>query len=176
MNFSTDVSIGKNIFLFILFSLAIFYLYFNVVVSSIDEYKAVGDKIKKYDKVLMKTQQDFDYYYKNLNVLKSSNRRILKATINEYTALEIGKYLQSNFSTFDIRNTAQSQIEDKYKFISLDIKVKTASINNFYRFMQQINSSNNIIKIAFPVELKSTGKTIDIRFKLKVYTFKRFLL
>jgi hypothetical protein len=37
-----------------------------------------------------------------------------------------------------------------------------------------MNSSYNIIKVAFPVELVSQGDNIEIRFKLKIYTFRGF--
>ena len=88
--------------------------------------------------------------------------------------MEVGKYLQSNFANFDIQDTQESVAKDNFKFVELDIKTTTKSIVNFYRFMQQMNSSQNIIKVAFPVKLKSQGDNIEIRFKLKIYTFRGF--
>jgi cell division protein FtsL len=168
------VSIGKNIFFLIIFIIIVFVLYFNVVVISIEKYKEVGNEIKKYNKIVVKTKKEHDYYENRLRALKSANRKILRATLNEYTALEVGKYLQSNFVNFDIQDTQESITKSNFKFVELDIKTTTKSIINFYRFLQQMNSSYNIIKVAFPVELVSQGDNIEIRFKLKIYTFRGF--
>ena len=170
----STVSIGKNVFFLVVFLVVIFIIYFKVIVPSIDVYSEVGREIKKYNKVVMKTKKEHDYYEDRLRALKSANRRMLRATINQYTALEVGKYLQSNFVTFDIQDTQESVTTDKFRFVELDIKTTTKSINNFYRFLQQMNSSQNIIKVAFPVHLKSQGDNIEIRFRLKIYTFRSF--
>jgi len=170
----STVSIGKNVFFLFTFLFIIFLIYFKVIVVSINEYIEIGKKIKQYNKVVAKTKKEYDYYDNRLRALKSANRRMLRATISQYTALEVGKYLQSNFVTFDIQDTQESVAKDNFRFVELDIKTKTKSIINFYRFLEQMNSSQNIIKVAFPVHLESLGDNIEIRFRLKIYTFRRF--
>ena len=171
-----EVSILKNVLFLIIFIGLILVMYFNVIMVSINEYKDMGENIKRHNRIVKKAQKEHDYHNNILSTLKSSNRKLLKATINQYTAFEVGKYLGSNFSYFDIQNTTEATLEDNFKYIELDIKVTTKSIKNFYRFMQQINSSSNIIKVDFPLQLKAVNKNIEIRFKLKIYTFKRLEL
>lgn len=168
------VSIGKNVVFLLIFMAVILILYFKVVSVSIDEYKAIGTDIKRYNKILIKTKKEHDYYEARLRLLKSANRKILRASISEYTALEIGKHLQSNFVNFDIQDTQEAISKNNFKFVELDIKTTTKSIVNFYRFLQQMNSSQNVIKVSFPVKLQSQGDSIEIRFKLKIYTFRGF--
>lgn len=168
------VSIGKNVLFLFVFMFTILIIYFKVILVSMEEYKEIGGEIKGYNKILVKTKKEHDYYDNRLRLIKSANRKILRATISEYTALEIGKHLQSNFANFDIQDTQESVAKDNFKFVELNIKTTTKSIINFYRFLQQMNSSQNIIKIAFPVQLKSQGDNIEIRFKLKIYTFRGF--
>ncbi len=168
------VSIGKNVVYLLIFIAVIVSSYFKIVMVSIEKYTEIGKEIKQYNRTVRKTKKEHDYYENRLRSLKSTNRRMLRATINQYTALEVGKYLQSNFATFDIQDTQESIAKDNFRAVELDIKTTTKSIVNFYRFLEQMNSSHNIIKVAFPVHLKSQGEKIEIRFKLKIYTFKKF--
>jgi len=173
---SQEVNVSKNIFLLFIFSITTYITYFNVVAVSIKEYKKTGEELKKYSLVVNKAQNTYDITHNHLVKFKKQNKKILKASINEYTALEIGKYLQANFLTFDIKSNKESTLKSEFRFIELDISVITDSVSNFYRFMEQINSSRNIIKLSFPLKFNSKGKSIDIRFKLKIYTFNRFTL
>ena len=75
------------------------------------------------------------------------------------------------FTTFDIKESSDFTLKDTYRYIDLRIESKTTLPKNFYTFIDELKSLNNIIELIYPIEFKAQNNYLYINFNLRIYTF-----
>jgi len=170
-NFSREVNLSKNIYLFITFIVLVLYIFFNVISVNLKKYKNTNTKIKKIKSQFVVQNNNYNDFLDKYNKKTRENASALKSIVNIYNEIELSRLLSQYFTTFDILHKDSYQ---KQNYIVSEIQVNSVTTNpqNFYIFISNLAKLNNLVEISYPIKIESNNGYLKIEFALKIYTFE----
>lgn len=163
------IDIAKLLLYALIFIIAVLIMMFVFMVPSIKEYKSAKIQNNDQSANLTKIEDMYDKEYESLKKLEQANQKILSAITTEF---DENKFIALTSKYFDNVKLTKLPISKNDNFIKYELNV-TGYIDtpqNFYKFLDFLNDYENIIKVDFPISMRSSDtKKIDTSFNIKVY-------
>ena len=150
--------------------IVVFLFAFLLLIPKGKEYRIEHIAMKKELQIKRKYQEWYDETYSKVKSLRSENKSIIEAYDNQFNAQRFIKLSKNNFETLSL--TPKKRIDDNssiFTIYEVNATSKIDSPQNFYTFIQQINKSDSIVKVNFPIYFEREGNLIRSSFKMRVY-------
>ncbi len=162
----------QSIYILILSTfLLIFVLTFSFVwlIPLGKEYREQRTKLS-YENADLRRWKNFDTQtFTALKNLQSDNRHIITAFQNGFDEKRfINKYAKL-FNSLTLSKTTQKDNVDIFELYEVTTSSQISSPATFYDFLDEINKSDWIVEINFPIKFKREGEVINSSFTMKVY-------
>ena len=155
--------------------LSVFLLIFVLVFSFVwliplgKEYREQRVKLS-YENADLRRWKDFDAQtYATLKNLQSENRYIIAAFENGFDEKRFIKKYSKLFNSLTLSKTTQKDNVDIFELYEVTTSSQISSPATFYNFLDEINKSDWIVEINFPIKFKREGEVISSSFTMKVY-------
>ncbi len=119
----------------------------------------------------LKRYQDFEAQtYDTLKKLQFENRHIITAFDKEFLPKRIIKKYKSSFNSLEITKIKELDLEDGFCVYDVKTSSQISTPTVFYKFLDEINKSDWIVGINFPIKFVREGEILNSSFKMKVYS------
>jgi hypothetical protein len=148
----------------------VFVFAFLFLIPQGKEYRIKRLAMKKELLIQRKHQEWYDQTYAKLKDLQNKYKHIIEAYDNEFDAKRFIKFSKNNFESLSL--TKQIPIDNnssEFSVYEVNATSKIDSPQNFYTFIDQINKSDWIIKVNFPIHFEREGDLIRSSFSMRVY-------
>lgn len=149
--------------------IAVLLFSFLVLIPKGKEYRIVRLEEKKHVFSLMQYQQWYDETYEKLKNLQSKNKRIITAFDNSFNANRFVKMNQHNFESLQLTRVERTKDEEPFAVYEVNASSKIDSPQSFYGFLEEINKSDWIVGVNFPIHFERDENLIFSSFTMKVY-------
>lgn len=162
----------QSIYILILSTfLLIFVLVFSFVglIPEGKEYREQRVKLS-YERADLRRWKNFDVEtFDVLKKLQSDNRHIITAFDHSFNQDRFIKKYKKIFNSLEVSKTVQKDNEGVFELYEVHTSSQISSPTTFYDFLDEINKSDWIIAINFPIEFKRNSEVINSTFTMKVY-------
>ena len=163
----------QSIYIIILSTLLLVFVLlfsFSVLIPEGKEYRIQRVQLATQHKDL-KRYQDYDTKtYKELKKLQSEHRHIITAFDKSFDKERFVKKYKGLFNTLELTKAKRTEDEDGFSVYDVKTSSKISSPTAFYKFLDEINKSDWIVAVNFPIDFKREGEVISSSFKMKVYS------
>jgi len=119
----------------------------------------------------LRRYQDYDAQtYEDLKTLQANNRHIISAFDKAFDKDRFIKKYKSLFSTLEITKVKKAESEDGFSVYNVKTSSNISSPTVFYKFLDEVNKSDWIVAVNFPIDFQREGDVIRSSFKMKVYS------
>lgn len=162
----------QSIYILILSTfLLVFVLIFSFVflIPNGKEYREQRSKLS-YERADLRRWKTFDDdTYNTLKKLQSDNRHIITAFANQFNQERFVNKYKSSFNSLELSKSVQKDNEGVFELYEVRTSSQISSPTTFYDFLDEVNKSDWIIAVNFPIEFKRDGEVINSSFTMKVY-------
>ena len=163
----------QSIYILILSTfLLIFVLVFslNFLIPKGKKYREQRSQLS-FAKTDLKRWKTFDdETYDVLKKLQSDNRHIIVAFDSSFNEERFIKKYKSLFNSLSLSKTTNLDSKEGFEVYEVTTSSQIrSSPETFYAFLDEINKSDWIIGVNFPINFKRNGEVINSSFKMKVY-------
>ena len=152
---------------FLLFFVLVFSL--KILIPHGKNYREQRSELSR-TKADLRRWQNFDAHtFDALKTLQSENRHIISAFETSFNEERFIKTYKKLFNSLSLSKT--SKLDNEVSFEVYEVKTSSliSSPETFYSFLDEVNKSDWIIAINFPINFKREGEVISSSFKMKVY-------
>ena len=154
------------------FFLLLFVLLFSfaVLIPAGKEYRIKRVEMKKASKELRGYTRFHSETLETLKDLQHKNRRIITSFDATFNPQKFEKQNQKYFSALRVSSINFLNLEEEFAVYEVNTTSKINSPTSFYKFLDNINKSDWIIEVNFPISFKRSGDEINSSFTMKVYS------
>jgi len=131
------------------------------------KYKTNKAVLKKYEKIYRLEKKENKRLEKKIVLLKKKYKADIIRYNNIFDKEKFKKFAKKYVNIIDI-----SKVEQKNDHLIYKIDCKINSINNLYKFIENLNNYTNIVKITFPIVLKREEKSYLVSFNVTIISNK----
>jgi hypothetical protein len=143
---------------------------FNALIPEGKEYRLQRVQLAKEYKDL-KRYQDYDtQVFEELKKLQSEHRHIITAFDTEFDEDRFLKKYKGIFRTLELTKAQKVENVDGFSVYKVKTSSKISSPTIFYKFLDEINKSDWIVGVDFPINFNRDGDVIKSSFEMKVYS------
>lgn len=159
-----------------LFSLSIILLIFVLVFSFSalipegKEYRLQRVQLSKEYKDLRRYQDYDSEIFEELKKLQSEHRHVITAFDRSFDKDRFIKKYKDIFNSLEITKAEKGEDEDGFSVYNVKTSSKISSPSIFYKFLDEVNKSDWIVSVDFPIDFKRDQDMIRSSFKIKVYS------
>lgn len=153
------------------------FLFAFVLIFSFSSLIPEGKEYRKEKAQLLTQKKDLQRYqdfqtqtYDTLKKLQSDNRHIITAFDKEFLPDRFIKKYKNSFNSLEITKIKTLDLEEGFNVYDVKTSSQISTPTVFYKFLDEINKSDWIIGINFPIEFKRDGDILNSSFKMKVYS------
>lgn len=169
MNRITRQGIYILILSILLFSFVVIFS-FSTLIPQGKQYRKQRTQLFSQKKDLRR-YQNFDFQtYDVLKKLQSDNRRVISALDKEFSSERFIKKYKSSFNSLSLTKVKILAPEDGFCVYDVKTSSQISTPTVFYKFLDEINKSDWIVAVNFPIEFKRDGEVLNSSFKMKVYS------
>lgn len=164
-----ETGVIKLLLFLLSFLLMCMVVIFLLIVPSIKEYKAA--KLEHNDKIvnLNKIKQIYNANLGDLNSLKSQSKKSLDAISSRFNEIKFISGTSRFFSNVKLAKLPKLDANETFLRYELNVTGSIKTPQNFYNFLDYMNDYDNVIRVDFPVSMKSRDNKINTSFQIKVY-------
>ncbi|WP_241856219.1 hypothetical protein [Sulfurimonas lithotrophica] len=119
----------------------------------------------------LKRYQDFEAQtFEELKILQADNRHIITAFDTVFDQDRFIKKYKALFNTLELTKAQNLEKEDGFSVYNVKTSSKISSPATFYKFLDEVNKSDWIVAVNFPIDFKREGEVINSSFQMKVYS------
>lgn len=107
--------------------------------------------------------------FDTLKKLQSDNRHIITAFESSFNEERFIKKYKKLFNSLTLSKAKPLDSEDAFEVYEVTTSSQISSPEIFYSFLDEVNKSDWIIGVNFPITFKRDGEVINSSFKMKVY-------
>ncbi len=158
------------ILVFLIFVLVILLLF---IIPSIKNYKSKKSDLFTYtsqNKHLSQKQVDLG---KNIEKFKKEQAGLLQSFEGDFNKTDFIHFAQHYFSDVKVKEGQLKQGQTQFKAYSFSASSQAKTPVDLYKFIDALDKYHAIVKINFPITLKSEHNNIDIDFNMSVYKHKK---
>ncbi len=147
---------------------------FGLLIPTGKAYRAGHIAMKKELAVLQQYEQWHDETYAQLQQLRSNNKHIIMAFDNTFDPAHFVAAHKERFESLQL-SPLQSVDTNKstYAVFEVNATSKIDSPQTFYDFLDQVNKSDWIVSVQFPIRFEREGNLIRSSFCMQVYSLGR---
>jgi transposase len=143
---------------------------FNALIPEGKEYRLQRVQLAKEYKDL-KRYQDYDaQVYEELKKLQADHRHIITAFDNQFDKERFIKKYKDVFKTLEITSVDNNASEDGFSVYNVKTSSKISTPTTFYKFLDEINKSDWIVSVDFPIDFERDADMIRSSFQMRVYS------
>jgi len=143
---------------------------FLLLIPKGKEYRAFRLESKKEMHSLELAQRGYNQARDKLEELKGLNRHVITAFSTPFNAERFTKLNKKEFQDLYLTEMTAQDGEGKFKIYEVNATSKITSPQSFYHFLENINKSDWIIGVNFPVYFERDGDKIRSSFTMKVHS------
>lgn len=162
----------QSIYILILSTfLLIFVLVFslNFLIPKGKKYREQRSQLSFAKKDLKRWKTFDNETFNTLKKLQSDNRHIIIAFESSFSEERFIKKYKSLFNSLTLSKTTTLDSQEGFEVYEVTTSSQISSPETFYNFLDEVNKSDWIIGINFPISFKRNGEVISSSFKMKVY-------
>ena len=163
----------QSIYIVILSTILLLFVFlfsFMALIPEGKEYRIQRVQLAKEYKDLRR-YQDYDAKtFEDLKKLQSDHRHIITAFDKDFDKERFVKKYKVLFNTLELTKAKMLKKEDNFSVYEVKTSSKISSPATFYKFLDEINKSDWIVSIDFPIDFKRDGEVISSSFKMRVYS------
>lgn len=107
--------------------------------------------------------------FDTLKKLQSNNRHIITAFESSFSEDRFINKYKNLFNSLNLSKTTHHDAEDGFEIYEVTTSSQISSPETFYDFLNEVNKSDWIIGVDFPINFKRDGEVISSSFNMKVY-------
>ncbi len=153
------------------------FLFIFVLIFSFSSLIPEGKEYRKEKTNLLIQKKDLQRYqnfesqtYDTLKKLQSDNRHIITAFDKEFSPKRFIKKYKSSFNSLEVTKVKELDSEENFSVYDVKTSSQISTPTVFYKFLDEINKSDWIIAINFPIEFERNGEVLNSSFKMKIYS------
>ncbi len=162
----------QNIYLLSLSIFLLFFVFifsFSLLIPKGQEYRSNKFEMRKDFKELKQYKDYRDEVLEEVTKLKSENRNIIKAFDRKFDAIRFQNIHSAHFISLIVSSTEKQKNEEKFSVYEVNTTSQINSPQSFYEFLDEVNRSDWIIAVNFPIKFKRVNDIIRSSFTMKVY-------
>lgn len=148
---------------------------FLVLIPKGKFYRITKSEVHKISLEQKQLQEHSNSVTTELNKLLQQNAHIINAYANSFDPQKFKEQNQQYFNSLNISEVKESGDEEGFKVYEVNTLSNINSPQNFYDFLDNINKSDWVIAVNFPIEFKREDTNIKSSFTMKVYNNKKDL-
>ena len=122
------------------------------------------------NQIILRQYENYsDETFSRLKELQTKNRRVITAYENEFDVERFEKMSEKYFERLHLSKLVNLPDESKFSVYEVNTSSNIDSPASFYDFLDNVNRSENIIGINFPINFVRHGEYIESSFTMKVY-------
>jgi len=143
---------------------------FNALIPEGKEYRLQRVQLSKEYKDLKRYQEYDAQVYDELKKLQADHRHIITAFDTPFEKQRFVKKYKDVFKTLEITSLDNNSTEDGFSVYNVKTSSKISTPTTFYKFLDEINKSDWIVAVNFPIDFQRDGDMITSTFQMKVYS------
>jgi len=162
----------QSIYIIILSTLLLIFVFvfsFVALIPKGKEYRLQRVQLSAQYKDLRRYQNYDAQTFDDLKKLQADNRHIITAFDTPFDKDRFIKKYKGVFNTLELTKVSSVDKEDGFSVYDVKTSSKISSPSTFYSFLDEINKSDWIVAVNFPIDFKRDGEVISSSFKMKVY-------
>lgn len=133
------------------------------------EYRSLRLENKKEIQKIDLAQVRHDEVFEKLKELRAQNRRTIEAFGNRFDPDRFTKRYRNRFEDLLVSEATPDDTNGTFRTYEVNATSKITSPESFYTFLEQVNQSDWIIAVNFPVRFERDGDRIRSSFTMRVY-------
>lgn len=155
----------------LLLLIIVFVFAFVFLIPKGKEYRIERLAMKKELQIQRQHQAWYDETYTKLQELRGEHKHIIEAYDNTFDAARFIKLSDNCFESLSLsKQTSIDNNSSEFSVYEVNATSKIDSPQNFYTFIEQVNKSDWIVKVNFPIHFEREGNLIRSSFKMRVYS------
>lgn len=167
------VNIVKNLLYFFLF-FVLFILFLSLMIApSIKDFKKYRSFASATQKEVSYQERNFQTLFKTYKKLQKDNKRSLEALNREFDKETFTKFASSFMKIKSIEDVNMSIYHDDFVKKEYMVYAEIKTPVNFYQLVEKSETYENILKIYFPIAMKSKkSEMITLKFRIEHFKVK----
>jgi len=133
------------------------------------EYRSLRLESKKEFQQLELSQNRYDITYNRLKEVQGQNRHTITAFETTFNPERFEKLYKKEFQNLFLTEITPSESNTSFKVYEVNATSKITSPQSFYTFLENINKSEWIIGVNFPIQFERDENMIRSSFTMKVH-------
>lgn len=142
---------------------------FLLLIPKGKEYRILRLENKKEFQKLEEAQMKYDETSTRLQELKAQNRVMIKAFDTPFNPERFTRLYKKEFDDLYLTEVTTFETNGTFKTYEVNATSKITSPQSFYTFLENINKSEWIIGVNFPIHFERDGDQIRSSFTMRVY-------
>ncbi len=149
--------------------ISIFIFSFFLLIPKGKEYRTLRLENKKESRVLDASREEQNQLQEKLEKLEMTHKVILKAFKTSFNPKKFTSIYEKEFQDLFLSEIEMSDHNGSFKVYEVNATAKINSPETFYHFLDQVNHSDWIIGVNFPIHFEREGDLIKSSFTMKVH-------
>lgn len=155
----------------LLLLIIVFVFAFVFLIPMGKEYRLERLAMKKELQIHRTHQEWYDETYAKLQQLRSDHKHVIEAFDNHFDPQRFIKISDNCFESLTLSKLNPIDTNSsEFSLYEVNATSQIDSPQNFYTFIEQLNKSNWIVKVNFPIDFEREGNLIRSSFKMRVYS------
>lgn len=142
---------------------------FAALIPKGKEYRSLRLQNKKETQKIELAQHRHDEVVEKLRELRVQNRHTIDAFGNRFDPERFSKVYRNEFEDLFVSEAIQDDSNGTFRTYEVNATSKITSPQSFYTFLEQVNKSEWVIAVNFPVHFERDGDRIRSSFTMRVY-------
>ncbi len=143
---------------------------FNALIPKGKEYRLQRVQLSKEYKDLQRYQDYDEQVYDELKTLQANHRHIITAFDTEFDKERFEKKYKEMFKSLEVKSVENNATEDGFRVYEVKTSSKISTPTTFYKFLEEVNKSDWIVAIKFPIDFERDADMITSKFQMRVYS------
>lgn len=167
-----DIDIVKLLIYIVIFLVICAVMIFSFIVPNIKEYRQIEATYASSQHALLKIQKNFENTLSELNNIEKTNEFTLKSLNNKFNEISFIAFASKYFDNVNLNELPKTDENDEFYRYELNVTSAMNTPSKFYNFLDDLKTYDNIVKVDFPINMKSQGNLINTTFNIRIYGVK----
>lgn len=166
-NSTNKIDVVKLLLWLSVFLIVIFALSAILIIPSINKLKVANEVLNSSNTKLSQFKGKNENVEKQLNEYLAENKVNLDKIHNDFNIEKFKNHCKTFFDEVSLEKSID--FSEEYVSYQLQVSTKITSPSVFYNFIDSLENYPNILRVHFPIVLKSDKDLIKAQFNLQVY-------
>lgn len=159
----------RNTLWFLFYVVGVALLFLGWVLPALDDFRRANIEYRKSEFLYNETKKDYDAIDKELRDFKELNAATLEALAQTSDAQVLQNILAGFFQDLKVSELSREKRQIGFEVARFVIEGRATNSSLLHRFMDEVSKMGRVVKVDFPVLLKSESNTLFFRAHLELY-------